>query len=566
MRNETTFVGTMIFYVKRCTADISFSQGQGVVVASSNEELELESGPLSVNIPFSQVVGSSNEEQLELHQPSVADAAEEQQLSFGRSRQQLILSTAREREKSSDPGNALVLYIAAAGYQLLFPCQLMEQDEKSAQSAPSVWGLMEQDEKSARGLWTLPLLDLFLQKHVVRADGADVFVFPAAGPESLKKPKECAMMYRKMQGSHALAQKLVFIVTRASVFMIYIWADQRLQKICVRSSSNYSGAPDHFQLWTACTKAVKKCIMYLMQVAAAESSAAPPSQLVSVEGQPSHLSSVVLYTFKDSCVPAAVALIIQHYCSPHSAVQERREFSDAGIISMQGDWVSELDTMKADWKNDMCQMYSGDRGQLAAEYISALKPLYCWYAGKLKRIEITRYLLEDDVLSLLREAQGFEGILGHARDKFVAALSTQPIAKEAPYPCHSVGKAFTKAFNSYIRMLKNESSMLRRMQEQILAGTPELKCDDSISGLVNEFTDVNDLSTLYVTKARNQPRGLGNKKEYTPMSVYSFKSFKDLIVTDALFAKLGDRGVAYRTTLRWINDHTKEVTSISSVG
>jgi hypothetical protein len=175
-------------------------------------------------------------------------------------------------------------------------------------------------------------------------------------------------------------------------------------------------------------------------------------------------------------------------------------------------------------------------------------------------------MLEDDVLSLLREAQGFQGNLGHARDKFVAALSTQPIAKEAPYPCRSVGKAFTKAFNSYIRMLKNESSMLRRMQEQILAGTPELKCDDSISGLVNEFTDVNDLSTLYVTKARNQPRGLGNKKEYTPMSVYSFKSFKDLIVTDALFAKLGDRGVAYRTTLRWINDHTKEVTSISSVG
>jgi len=211
-------------------------------------------------------------------------------------------------------------------------------------------------------------------------------------------------------------------------------------------------------------------------------------------------------------------------------------------------------------------MYSGDRAQLAAEYISALKPLYCWYAGKLKRIEITRYLLEDDVLNLLSEAQGFQGILGHAREKFVAALSTQPIAKEAPYPCHhSVGKGFTKAFNSYIRGLKNESSMLRRMQEQILFGTPDLQCDDSISGLVNEFTDVNDLSTLYVTKARNQPRGLG-KKEYTPMSVYSFKSFDDLIVTDAMFAKLGDRGVAYRTTLRWINDHTKEVTSISSVG
>jgi hypothetical protein len=313
-----------------------------------------------------------------------------------------------------------------------------------------------------------------------------------------------------------------------------------------------------------------------MQVAEAAAAAAPLLASVDREGQPqpplapplpvrvvlsaptsSHLSSVGVYRFKADCVTAAVALIIKHQCLSASAQQS--ELSDTDIEGMRTQWTLELVRMKLDWKRDMCEIYRGDHAQLAADYISSQQQLFCWYAGQLKRINITRYMLEDDVLSLLSSAQDWQGRLGHARGKFVAALSTQSIAKEAPYPCRTETHAFTKSFNRYIRTLKNEARMFEKIQEQILAGTPELHNQ--------EYTDEDHETHRYVTKKRNQPRGLVRQKADTrqQLLVYSFASFNDLILTNSDYKRLGDRGAAYRTTLRWIYDHTKEVTSLSSV-
>ena len=104
----------------------------------------------------------------------------------------------------------------------------------------------------------------------------------------------------------------------------------------------------------------------------------------------------------------------------------------------------------------------------------------------------------------------------------MAALSTQSIAKEAPYPCRTETNAFTKSFNRYIRTLKNEARMFEKIQEQILAGTPELHNQ--------EYTDEDHETHRYVTKRRNQPRGKSLVKKKSLVD-YSRRKREDMDVT-----------------------------------
>ena len=377
-------------------------------------------------------------------------------------------------------GPATVRSILAAGYRLFYP---VRPGIGNASAIKTI------DFNSVLQGWTPALVDLYLRIKLGDMYGSAVLVFPVKDAPfycSEAAIETCRQFMRSCTEEQP-TRIIVPVVRSNAAWMIYVFIRSiPTGGYILKWRIAISFRVYHYRQWNCITPQIRTLLENLLssapqpselalQLSGTQLSEAAPQlsgtqlsesapQLLGtqlsesapqlsgtqlspsqqgVDKRSSHVASVVNCVCEEHVndVSVMAAKLMQYYSTADEHSRAETGASEQ-LEDVRKDFARVLKGLHKSWKKLMLQHYVGSVGETRCK-------LEFFYRGNYTAFEPSPFAEEDDVLDLLEKAQLVQCQYSDAHDKFLAALGTQPLVSQCPFPCRKSMNAYTPDFNRY---------------------------------------------------------------------------------------------------------------------